>query len=520
MQEIRIGNFPRVIKKLVVPYLVIMLVIAACTPGSEPEPEPNPRELCEPNYFDDLTVGDTFFVSDVIVSQGFEFVVEKFEWSDGNTTDAGEALVEDHSGDFGIFTNNVNLRLGLGSTINGLSLIGEYHGGNMNLEINNDFQNFIMPSDVPPVVGGASVSVTNLGSDTWRMDFNGTIDSFAIGGQEFWLGDLCLGEPVDGEHPETSCAEFETLALGTTYTMGDIFSDGGIEFNVAVFTWGDGSPATSGFVEVSNQGDAGGSGQELTINNVNLIMDFGGPVDGLSLRFGEYGGNLNININGDFQNFDLMSDLNGLTPIGGVDVNVTGGLGNDTGVLELAGNVTFFSIGGQEFFIDEVCPGGPGEPIAECIEFEDIPLGSSFTPVVSFPSNGSVVLIEAFTMSGGFIGTGPAGIENTGLAGHSGNELRVSNVMASFDFGFSPLEALSLAFGEYGGELYLEINGDGQYADLMSEYDGITLGGVNVMVAGGLGNDTGLLAVEGDIQDFMLAGQELWVDHVCPYLDG
>jgi hypothetical protein len=511
----------KLISAVLIPCLILIIGISACTPIPEPTPEPNPGELCEPNYFDDLTVGDTFHVGDVIVSQGFEFVVEKFEWSDGNTTDTGEALVEDHGGDLGIFTNNVNLRLGLGSSIDGLSLIGEYHGGNMNLEINGDFRNFGMPSDIDgDVVGGVSVAVSNLSGDTWRMDFSGVIDTFSIGGQEFWLGDLCLGEPVDGEPPETSCAEFESLALGTEYFVGDMFSDGGVDFTVAEFTWGNGTPTASGFTKVDDQGLAGGSGQDMQVNNVNLIMDFGGPVDGLTIRFGEYGGNLNININGDFHNFNLMSDLNGLSPIGGVDVVVSGGAGNDTGLLELTGNIIFFSLGGQELWIDEVCPGKPGEPSAECIEFEDVALGASFTPVTSFPSSGSVVFIDPFTMSGGSIGTGPGGIENTGLAGVSGNELRVSNVMASFDFGFSPMEALSLAFGEYGGELYLEINGDGQYADLMSEYDGVTLGGVLVTVSGGFGNDTGILGAEGEITTFFLAGQELWIDHVCPFLDG
>jgi hypothetical protein len=482
--------------------------------------EPNPRELCAPNYFDDLSPGDIYVVDDVIVSQGFEFVVEKFTWTDGTTTDTGEALVEDHSGDFGIFTNNVNLRLGLGTSIDGLALIAEYHGGNMNLEVNSDFQNFIMPSDAPPNIGGVAVTVTNLGSDTWRMEFSGTIDSFAIGGQEFWLADLCFGEPVDGEPPAADCAEFESLTLATQYFVGDTFSDGGVDFTVGEFTWGNGTPTASGFTAVDDQGLAGGSGQDMQVNNVNLIMDFGGAVDGLTLRFGEYGGNLNININGDFRNFDLMSDLNGLTPIGGVNVSVIGGMGNDTGVVDLQGNINFFSLGGQELWIDEVCPGNPGEASADCIDFEDVTLGASFTPAASFPSSGSVVFIDPFTMSGGFVGTGPAGIENTGLAGHSGHELRVSNVMASFDFGFSPLEALSFAFGEYGGELYLEINGDGQYADLMSEYDGVTLGGVLVIVSGGFGNDTGILGADGEITTMFIAGQELWIDHVCPFLDG
>lgn len=93
----------------------------------------------------------------------------------------------------------------------------------------------------------------------------------------------------------------------------------------------------------------------MWVNNVNLTFDFGGPISGLTMRFGEYGGNLNIMISNDFQNFGNFADINGST-IGGVDVSVVNGFGNDQGSLSLAGTSDgFFTVGGQELVIDEVC---------------------------------------------------------------------------------------------------------------------------------------------------------------------
>jgi hypothetical protein len=96
--------------------------------------------------------------------------------------------------------------------------------------------------------------------------------------------------------------------------------------------------------------------QEMIVNNILLKFDFGGPVAGLALRFGEYGGNLNIDINGEFVNFENFADINGAV-IGGVNVSVVNGLGNDQGTLTLLGTIESFAIGGQELFIDDVCPG-------------------------------------------------------------------------------------------------------------------------------------------------------------------
>jgi len=108
------------------------------------------------------------------------------------------------------------------------------------------------------------------------------------------------------------CTSFEDLALGTVYHVGDTFASNGLNFAGRQFVWADGTPTAAGFIEVENGGLAGGVGQELEVNNSNLEVVLAAAVDGLRFRFGEYGGNLNIAINGDFRNFANLADIDGM----------------------------------------------------------------------------------------------------------------------------------------------------------------------------------------------------------------
>ena len=160
------------------------------------------------------------------------------------------------------------------------------------------------------------------------------------------------------------CIDFESLLLDKIYYVGDAFTDSGAYIDVLSFQWGSGSWTSSGYARVVDDGYAGFSGNEIHINNVNLGFAFSSQLIGLSLNFGEYGGNLNIQVNGEFKNFQNFDDIDGTT-IGGVSVSVINGLGNDKGRLILSGDMDTFSfqekeftflIGGQELWIDHVCP--------------------------------------------------------------------------------------------------------------------------------------------------------------------
>jgi hypothetical protein len=167
-----------------------------------------------------------------------------------------------------------------------------------------------------------------------------------------------------------SCVDFEDPLLGTEYYVKDTFADSGAVITVQSFQWSDGQWYDGGHTTVGNYGDAGGSGQEMWLNNVNLGFDFGDPWEGLSVLFGYYGGNLNIDINGDFRNFNTFIDINGLT-IGEVNV-VANDFGGGLGRLDLSGKVNSFAIGGQELAIDDVCPAVP-RPVIYFADGNEIP---------------------------------------------------------------------------------------------------------------------------------------------------
>jgi hypothetical protein len=150
------------------------------------------------------------------------------------------------------------------------------------------------------------------------------------------------------------CIDFGGLLLNRVYTVGSAFVASGTGITVRSFVWRNGIPTNQGFAQVQNRGLAGGAGNEMAVNNASLAFSLRGRARALMLRFGEYGGNLNITINGRFVNFNNFADINGAS-IGGVNVSATNGFGNDRGRLVLTGPITSFSLGGQELWIDDVC---------------------------------------------------------------------------------------------------------------------------------------------------------------------
>lgn len=151
------------------------------------------------------------------------------------------------------------------------------------------------------------------------------------------------------------CVVFDPLPLGA-WGVGGTFVEGIVTMEVQQFQWGNGLWTALGFAEVETGTLAGGSGQELEVNNVNVDFDFGGPVNAVTLNFGAYGGNLNLRLNGAHQNFQNFPAINGAS-IGGVNVTVTSAAvpGGMQGTLELQGTIKSFAIGGQELWIDDVC---------------------------------------------------------------------------------------------------------------------------------------------------------------------
>lgn len=153
------------------------------------------------------------------------------------------------------------------------------------------------------------------------------------------------------------CLKFNDLAPGTTYPVGSAISTGGKAIAVEPFQWGNGAWSSSGYARVDAAGHAGGTGNELRANNVNFNFQLGYPLSKITYKFADYGGNENIKVNDDFRNVPNFLGLNN-TAIGGVQVTVTAVQTPNSirGEMVLQGPINGFTVGGQEFWIDEVCP--------------------------------------------------------------------------------------------------------------------------------------------------------------------
>lgn len=152
------------------------------------------------------------------------------------------------------------------------------------------------------------------------------------------------------------CLRFSDLEAGATYNVGDTITTSGKEIKVEQFQSGTDAWTSSGEARVDTRNYSLGSGKDLNSRNVNLRFMFAYPIDKITLKFGELGGNNNIKVNDEFQNVRDLISLNGTT-IGSAQVTVNAAQqGNNWyGNMILDGDINNFSIGGQELWLDDVC---------------------------------------------------------------------------------------------------------------------------------------------------------------------
>ena len=153
------------------------------------------------------------------------------------------------------------------------------------------------------------------------------------------------------------CLKFNDLSSGTTYNIPSTISTDGKTIKVEQFQWANGTWSSTGHAKVDASSFAGGSGPELRANNANLNFQLDYPLSKLTFKFADFGGNENIKVNNDFRNVPNFLGLNNTT-IGGVNVSVNAvqATGSIRGEVVLEGAISGFTVGGQELWIDEVCP--------------------------------------------------------------------------------------------------------------------------------------------------------------------
>ena len=87
---------------------------------------------------------------------------------------------------------NASLRLSDPTFPGGLSLLFSHLKGNLKLEINGIFEDFTRFQTLDDrTIGQVKLSVKPETEFSGRVEFNGKIETFAIGGQELWLDTLC-----------------------------------------------------------------------------------------------------------------------------------------------------------------------------------------------------------------------------------------------------------------------------------------------------------------------------------------
>jgi hypothetical protein len=153
------------------------------------------------------------------------------------------------------------------------------------------------------------------------------------------------------------CVTFTDQTPQMEYGVGDVITSSGIEIAVEKFQRADGTWSTDGKVVVDTRNYSKGSGNDLNTRAANVRFMFDYPINGIKLKFGELGGYNNIHVNNEFQFVEDLVSLDNTT-IGGVQVKIDAvQQGNNWyGRMTLDGTINGFMIGGQELWLDDICP--------------------------------------------------------------------------------------------------------------------------------------------------------------------
>lgn len=161
------------------------------------------------------------------------------------------------------------------------------------------------------------------------------------------------------------CVDFEPpLAIGTEYgtpagnQSGDVvFTTNAVKVSVYDFDFVGGG-GTFNVARIEAAPVPFGSGQSIRTNNINLEFDFSGigfQTSEVQFEFLDLGGFENISVNGSQIFAGELSSAP--SPVGGVSIDVYKAAvqGGNKGVVILRGAVQTLKVGGQEFWLDNVC---------------------------------------------------------------------------------------------------------------------------------------------------------------------
>lgn len=155
-----------------------------------------------------------------------------------------------------------------------------------------------------------------------------------------------------------SCLDMEGPPPGTTAGVGPLLTLPDGQVSLRPFLSAIGFIAGMGTIVVSNHAN-GTPVQEMNLNNINLVVQPNPPVTVADFVYADFGGDVNLGINGALVRRPDLSAMP--AAIAGVNVAVTriNLFGFHFGTVTLTGTATnpikSFGVGGQEFFVDDVC---------------------------------------------------------------------------------------------------------------------------------------------------------------------
>ncbi|NQT76926.1 MAG: T9SS type A sorting domain-containing protein [Bacteroidetes bacterium] len=299
-------------------------------------------------------IGDMIFTENDI-----PVTVEYFEWIGGGGT-FGNCQVIDGDAFFGtgqaMWTSNINLGFDFNNlevTPNWITFDFVDQGGEENISVNGS-SIFVGDIEAAVLPSGITMFITDMGTYMQATLVGQVpITEFLIGGQEFMLDNIC---PTYVSF-DSWCVDFETLSLGDMFGTGInspgevIFTQNGIPVAVDNFNQ-IGGGITFGFAEVTT-GSGIGTGLDMRTGNINLMFDFAAidiTPDFVTFDFADYGGYENLALNGGAV---YVGDLIAAPTPAGFSMNVS--MSGDIGHVIIEGPVEKLLVGGQEFFLDNIC---------------------------------------------------------------------------------------------------------------------------------------------------------------------
>jgi len=171
-------------------------------------------------------------------------------------------------------------------------------------------------------------------------------------------------------------------------------------------------------------------------------------VQRIAFDYGDFGGNLNLEVNGD-RVFDIgsfaQSPPNGVdgSTIGGASVSVqtTSGTSGEVGHVEITGtDISSFSVGGQELFIDNVEFGPASNPSADVTFDNPTPSQPQYALGDRFTDSGVDINVTPFIFADGtsctaqsICGFGEQDSSTPAQSGGNAPDFRPNNVNLDFD---------------------------------------------------------------------------------------